>query len=582
MSSSHASLHTAVWLAIVVLALAASPASAAAADATTGYARYEALRLHLESIAQSPDASLRSLGRTREGREVYMLAIGRGNLDEKPAVLMVANVDGPRLVDGELALRVARAMVERAATDKRLGGLLDRFTFYVIPRPSPDATEACFQRPRRERTANTRPIDDDNDGRIDEDGPDDLDGDGQITKMRVEDSSGPYMPHPDDPRVLIKADPKRGEHGRYRMYSEGVDNDGAGLVNEDPPGGVCFNRNFPFGYDYFGREAGPHQVSEPESRAVADFAYAHPNIAAVVTLGPEDNLARPWKPDPKPSSQKIKTSVLPEDAPWLAHLGRHYRETFGPSEPAEERKGAGSFCQWAYFHFGRWSLAARGWWISQDMPREAATGASEQHTSKKDDRGADQRAALQWLAERKINGFVAWKTFAHPDFPHSKVEIGGFAPLVRDNPPVEEIPSLVQKQLEFVCSVAEHLPRLALGRIDAKPLGGGVYRVTVDVVNHGCLPTGPEMGRIAGEPCPLQIEFTLPQNVSLVSGSARSRLPRIAGTGGKVEKQLLLRAATDEPATVRVRVWSPSVGQATGQFTLEPTEENEGAGKKTR
>lgn len=562
----------AVCLTVVVLTAVAWPARAAD-DVAPGYVDYAALRLQLESIAQSPDAALQSLGRTREGREIYLLKIGRAPLDEKPAVLLVGNVDPARLVDGEVAARVARRLVDRASSDKRIGELLDRFTFYVVPRPSPDAAEAFFQHPRRERTANSRPVDDDNDGRTDEDGPDDLDGDGRITTMRVEDASGPYMPHPDDSRVLIKADPTRAECGRYRLYSEGRDDDGDGRINEDGPGGVAFNRNFTFDYDYFGAEAGPHQVSEPESRAVADFAFAHPNIAMVVALAPDENLLDAWKPAagkpkrdrkeaaPSESSPRIQTHVLPDDAGYYKQLARGYREIFGPGDGHDVPVIAGSFSRWAYFHYGRWSLAARGWQI----PRSGEQAAKQ---SKKDNRGADELAAIRWFADRKIDGFVAWKPYAHPDFPGRKVEIGGFVPFVRDNPPPEEIDQLADKHFEFVCGAVERLPRLALGSTEVEPLGGGVHRVTVEVINRGYLPTVSQMGRTSGEPHPLQIELALPEGVSPVGGSARSRLPRILGSGGKVEKQILLRSTVTEPVNVRVRVWSPSAGKVTGRFTL--------------
>jgi len=47
------------------------------------------------------------------------------------------------------------------------------------------------------------PVDSDRDGQFDEDGPEDLNGDGEITMMRKRDPQGRYKPHPDYPEYLM-------------------------------------------------------------------------------------------------------------------------------------------------------------------------------------------------------------------------------------------------------------------------------------------------------------------------------------------------------------------------------------------
>ena len=64
----------------------------------------------------------------------------------------------------------------------------------------------------------------------------------------------------------MKADRAKGETGAYRLESEGLDNDGDGAINEDPPGGVDFDRNFPHGWKEFDRRAGTSACSEVETR----------------------------------------------------------------------------------------------------------------------------------------------------------------------------------------------------------------------------------------------------------------------------------------------------------------------------
>src|SRR5262249_31776364 len=117
---------------------------------------------------------------------------------------------------------------------------------------------------------------------------------------------------------------------------------------------------------------GPHQVSEPESRALADFAFDHTNIALVFTFTPEDNLVHPWAEDPKVSHARVREAVDAADVPYFALIAEKYRGLHSAKGAPPSPQGAGSFSQWAYFHYGRWSLAARGWWVP--LQSEASGG----------------------------------------------------------------------------------------------------------------------------------------------------------------------------------------------------------------
>jgi hypothetical protein len=63
---------------------------------------------------------------------------------------------------------------------------------------------------------------------------------------------------------------------------EGIDNDGDGRINEDGKGGYDMNRNWPTAWhpDHVQRGAGPYPLCWPETRAVAEFILSKPNIAA--------------------------------------------------------------------------------------------------------------------------------------------------------------------------------------------------------------------------------------------------------------------------------------------------------------
>jgi hypothetical protein len=536
--------------------------SVAGEPAIAGYADFAALQAQLQELDQSNLVRLTSLGKTMGGRDIWLATLGQGEIDQKPAFLIVGGVEPAHLAGSELAMRTARLLVEKHATDEKTRSLLERYTLYVIPRPAPDACEAFFEKPFAERAGNLRPTDDDRDGTPDEDPPEDLNGDGAITQMRVLDERGPYLLHPADGRILIKADPNKNEIGRYALYVEGRDNDGDELLNEDPPGGVAFNRNFTFNYNFDRLHAGPHQVSENETRAVADFAYDHVQIAAVLSFTPEDNLMTPWKPDGNRDGQRIKTVIRSADAPLADFVAEKYRQMLGGKDPPPPPAGEGSFSEWAYFHYGRWSFAMRGWWVPK-VP--LAEGEKEPA----DKRGADELHQLRWLAQQNIAGFADWQPLDHPDFPGKKVEIGGFRPYVLLNPPAAELDALAEKHARFVLELADLLPRLSIAETKLESLGGGLFRLSASLRNEGYLPTMTEMGRTNGQPYPLQITLALPPTMKLVTGSPRSRIDKLDGAGGRAERVWLLQRGSDQPASVTISVRGPSVGAATATVEVK-------------
>lgn len=574
------------WFSAATDAVASEPGGA-----VEGYADFDTLRIQLEELNRSPFADLSILGRTRENREIFLVTIGKGQVHERPAILVIGGLDATQLYGSELAVRIARQLVQQAADDSAIADLLERVTFYIIPRASPDACEFFFIRPFEQRTTNTRPTDDDHDGRVDEDPPNDLDGDGWITAMRVEQPGGRYITHPDDPRVMIEADPAKGERGRWTLYEEGSDLDGDGRINEDPVGGVAFDRNWTFNYPYFEKGAGPYQVSEPETQAVADFAFGRRNIALVFTFSVQDNLFHLPKSEASGRQGRIKTKLLEADSGPLDQIGKLYRELHGGSDSPSPPEGQGSVSDWAYFHYGRWSLASRAWWLPKSIPQEAAgeeeeasseSSAEDQPVAKPakpatagtasgDSRGRDDLQALAWFASQGIDGFVPWRAIEHPDFPGRRVQIGGFKPYRRSNPPLTELDGLDARHVDFFRQLAGMFPRLRIPDIRTEPLGGGVWRITATVVNEGTLPTFPQMGTISRQTQPVQIAIELPEGAALVAGHARRQLPALAGNGGHVTETFLVRLEPDVQKTrIRLRAWAPSVGSTRRAISLSP------------
>jgi hypothetical protein len=282
-------------LVFLALGFAAGPA---AAQVQAGYHDHAALTKAVQALAAANKTVVKveSIGKTRGGRDIWALEIANAGAvapSKRPALLIAAGFEGDHLVGTEIALAVAEFLAKNAAADAAVKARLDGGTVYVVPRVNPDGAEGFFAPLKTGSRTNAEPFDDDNDGRTDEDGPEDLNGDGLITVMRVPAPGGEYMIDPEEPRLMKRADPKKGETGAFKLFTEGVDGDGDGFVNEDPPGGIDLNRNFAHEYPFYKPGAGPHMVSAAEARALMAWIVGHRNVAAVLTFGESDNLVVP-------------------------------------------------------------------------------------------------------------------------------------------------------------------------------------------------------------------------------------------------------------------------------------------------
>jgi hypothetical protein len=546
------------------------------------YQSNAALAKDLKALADkhSTVARLSSVAKSRAGHDVWLLQLGAGDkaeVDKRPALLVIAGIEGNELAGTHSVAAWAQVLAAKyAGNDERTRKLLDRKTIYVFPRVNADAAEAFFQKPQVERTVSTLPVDDDYDGLIDEDGPDDLNGDGLITWMRVEDPEGEYIFDATDSRLLLKADRARGESGKWRYLIEGRDNDNDEAWNEDGPGGVSFNRNFPYNYKFFAPNAGVHQISERETRALADFIVAHPNIAMTFTFGAADNLSQPPKAEAAGANKRPQTDLQPDDLPFFRELGKAWRDALGLKKDLPGASEPGTISDWMYFHRGRLSLAARPWTTAlqveldkaakpegkkDEEKKDDAKPKEDQKEEKKeekkdekkpDDRNQEERALLKWFDEHAKESFVQWRKIEHPDFPGKNVEVGGFAPFARSNPPQPLLEGLAQKHAVFLTQLAEKFPELRVRQTKVKNLGEGVFDVTVQVENSGYLPTALAQGGVTREVHPTLVELKLDEK-TILSGSKRAVLNAIEGSGGMREVRWVIHAPNTTKVGVSVR-----------------------------
>lgn len=580
-----------LFLSLICCVLATGSLNAA------GYPDAKALGEQLAALAgqQSKIMRIQSVAKSLEGREAWSVEIGSGSDEERktrPALLVVAGIEGNDLAGGAAVLAWIERLVEGYPNDAAIKAILNSTTIYVFPRLNPDAAEKFFARPAIEASANTRPNDDDHDGLIDEDGPEDLNGDGRIAWMRVEDPEGEYILDPSEPRLLMKADPAKGEKGAWRYLPEGRDSDGDESWNEDGAGGTNFNRNFPFNYAYFGAQSGPNPVSESETRALADFVVSHPNIAIAFTFGSNDNLVQTPKPaadSEKPAAsggasgfvrRKPATGINEKDSPYYQTLGEAYRTKLGLKKELTGSSEPGSFADWIYFHRGRLSLAARPWSaalaleLEKAKPKEADKEKKEEAGEKKksegkqeDKRNEEDRAFLAWIEENAPDVFLTWKAFDHPDFPGKRVEIGGFAPFARTHPPEALLRDLIVKDGDYLTTLTMKMPRIGIRKMESKDLGEGVYEIKIQVENTGYLPTALAQGELTREVYPTRLILDL-KDEAFLAGARTTALPTIRGSGGMEERRFIVRPPPKEKK-IKIKVVSMIGGTVSAELSLE-------------
>ena len=257
------------------------------ASATGKYSDPADVNRRIEQLRQSSPSLVKvhKMAVTPGGLEMMMIEIGKGGTTV-PSVLVTANMSGTTPVSTEAALSLAtRILADASLSASR--------TWYIVPVGNPDAYARYFTRPLWSDPGNATPFNEDTDDQTDEDGYNDLDGDGIITQMRVKAHDGTWVPVEGEPRLMRRADAIKGEKGIYKLYTEGIDDDGDGQYNEDTQGGTNVNINFPHLFKSFGKRSGLYPGSTPESEALLKFAFAHPELAMVLSFGTTNYLLAP-------------------------------------------------------------------------------------------------------------------------------------------------------------------------------------------------------------------------------------------------------------------------------------------------
>jgi hypothetical protein len=529
---------------------------------------------HKDLVTVVPVGTLPS----RAGHKLEALRIAAGALDAgRPAILLVANLDGPRVWTSGLALDHARHLAEGYAGDARTKKLLDTTTIYVVPRANLDAAEARFQKPLQEVEATGTGVDNDRDGRQGEDPPCDVDGDGIVAWMRIPDPEGEWMADPADPRATIRADPKKGQHGVWKLVREGRDTDKDRRASEDSEHDAVLNRNFPQGWREHAAESGQFATDEPEARDLCDFVLEHKDISLVLAYGALDDFADKPKTvkDDAPFVKRLPQEGLPEsDATLYEELGRRYKKA-AKGRGRSEGDDHGTFQAWCRYQRGLWCVNLELWSIPLDgpemkdgakpdekKPEEKKTDEKKPEEKKGEDKPSpsDDAKRLKWIdAKNESSRFLPWKKLKHPDL-GVEVEIGGFAPYALVEPPAADRDEIAAGELEFLLQLGESLPRVEVTDCTAKDLGGGVWEIQASLANDAFFPFMSVAGRRAETVRPVRVSIAMPKDAQLLAGNKEQLVGELAGSGGRKKLRWVVHGA--QPSSLAIETDSDHSGRA--------------------
>jgi len=439
-----------------------------------------------------PDMTdLRSLGKSEEGRDVWLLTINdpsTGPHESKPGIYADGAIHGNEVQATEVCLYLAWTLLERHDDWSKLGELLERTSFYIVPTVNVDNRARFFEDPSSYgigRSARV-PHDDDGDGLEDEDDYEDLDGDGEILQMRIRDPHGTHKTHPDDPRVTVRIKP--GEEAEWRLLGrEGIDNDGDGRVNEDVPGYLDMNRNWGFMWQprYVQGGSGNYPFSARNTRSVSDFMAAQANICFGFNF---HNYGGMWLRGP---GSDMSPPIPPGDLKVFDFLGTEgervvpgYRYLVASKDLYETH---GDFDEWVYQCLGVYCFVGELYMSSQTAYR----GRGDEPNGE-DGNLWSRRPPL--VERQKFNDtlmmgemFRDWTPFTHPTY--GEIEIGGWRTFTTRMPPAFMMPEMLHRNAMYVLWTAGQAPRISVEVTETKDLGDGLWRVRARAVNAGAIPT---------------------------------------------------------------------------------------------
>jgi len=145
------------------------------------------------------------------------------------------------------------------------------------------------------------------------------------------------------------------------------------------------------------------------------------------------------------------------------------------------------------------------------------------------------------------------------------VEVGGFAPFARLDPPASEMDSVLARQERFIVALAGLLPSVTLRDVRVESLSDGVYRIKARVSNEGFFPTLSGLGEQVRLPRRVRVEVVT-DGQEIASGQAVQLLGALPGSGSGSEVEWVVVGRSGSRVTIRAS--SPVAGESSQTVTL--------------
>lgn len=560
------------WMLTPTLAVAQEDMPSRVDAVWNRYYDYEEMTALLQEIARAyPElVELRSIGKSQEGREIWLAIVTskeNGTHASKPAMYIDGNVHGNEIQATEMVLYALWYLTKAYGVNESLTDLLDRCSFYLIPSVNPDGRSHWFHDPATSSTwrRSVRPRDNDFDGRFDEDGPEDLDGDGSITIMWREDPNGDFVRSKEDPRRFDRVEP--GQKGEWSFAGfEGIDNDGDGRINEDGIGGDDMNRDWPGGWqpDHIQGGAAPYPLWSPETRAIADFILAHPNIGGVQSYHNSGGmiLRGPGTSTRENLYPRGDLRVYDEIGELGEKMLPYYRYMIIYKDLYNVY---GGFVNWTAETLGIFSFTNELWTRGKYFQGDASQRPED------DD---------MWMFRDRLQFGQTFTPFTEYDHPTlGKVLIGGNNKWSSRNTPTFMLEEECHRNFAFTMYHADQMPHVTFARSEVVPVEGvpSTWAITLELANDRAIPSRSGIASNRGIGVPDRLECRVDGGRVLVGGTLSNwRDKRLTPAHHEPHRLLIDNGVPGKGSRVfRFIVNGPKGAKATLRFTSEKAKDRE-------
>ena len=431
--------------------------------------------------------TLESIGESYGGREMWLMTINNprtGAESSKAGMFIEANVHGNEIQGAEVALYTIWYLMENYDSIDEVKRLVDERVFHILPTVNPDGRDYFLDGTGSGARTGHIPVDSDGDGLTDEDGPNDLNGNGVIEQIRkYVPGQGSFRLDPTDSRFMQPVGP--GETGDWELLgSEGIDDDGDGRTTEDPVGGYDPNRNYGADWQpsYIQGGSMDYPFRLPEARAINDFMVERPNIAGFQSFHNSGGMIlRPpgsaWYGDYPASDIRVYDELGETGERMLPYYNYYviwrglYTVHGGSIDWTNDGLGIVSFSN-ELWNSGQYFNSP----LLQEQQRDQNSPIS----------GQSSRFFFDDLLEHG-DEYVEWAPFDHPEY--GQVEMGGWKKLSgRVNPRFMSM-ELFHRNMAFTLYHADMMPMMSMGETSVERVGGDLYKVRVDITNERLIPT---------------------------------------------------------------------------------------------